>query len=182
LGGFNPEWRFLEDIEFGYRLHMLGLRVELKKQLQLTHCKHYTLASLIRSDVCGRAIPWTRLMLETGNFRSDLNTRWQNIASAMAAGLLLAPVMSWSAHLLLLAAFIALNFGFLKLAWREYGPRFAVLSAGMSWLVFIYGALGLIVGIGQHVAGVLKTMTASVRVRVLRNLAGTGAPKPPVIL
>ena len=81
LRGFDPECRYLEDIEIGYRMKRAGMRVRLLKNLQLTHCKRYTLRSLIRSDFLGRAIPWTRLILETGFARNDLNTRWNNVLS-----------------------------------------------------------------------------------------------------
>ncbi len=156
LGGFNPEWRFREDIEFGYRLHTLGMRVELQKQLQLTPCKHYSLAGLIRSDLFRRAAPWTLLMFEAGHLR----TRWKHVLGVSAAALLVAPGIGFIARGSALAAFAALNFGFFKLAWREYGPRFALLSAAMVWLGSLYGA-----------ARLLMEITTNVRTRVRRSWA-----------
>jgi glycosyltransferase involved in cell wall biosynthesis len=50
----------------------------------------YSLWRLARSDVVGRAIPWTRLMLRHGVFRADLNTRPGNVASVAAAWMLVA--------------------------------------------------------------------------------------------
>jgi glycosyltransferase involved in cell wall biosynthesis len=89
LGGFDPRWRFLEDIEFGHRLHRRGHRIWLYKELQMTHCKRYTLRSLVRSDLIGRAIPWTQLILETRVVRRDLNLQWHNLLSVPLAYLIL---------------------------------------------------------------------------------------------
>ena len=89
LGGFDPLWRFLEDIEFGHRLHLRGHRILLYKELQMTHCKGYTLRSLVRSDLIGRAIPWTRLILENRVVRGDLNLQWHNLLSVPLSYLIL---------------------------------------------------------------------------------------------
>ena len=72
VGGFDPKHRFMEDVELGIRLHRAGHRIRLHKELQVTHLKHYTFAGLIRSDVIGRAIPWTRIMLDSRVIRNDL--------------------------------------------------------------------------------------------------------------
>ena len=71
-------------------MHLAGYRVRLDRQLQLTHHKRYTLACLARSDFFGRAVPWTRLMLEKVIFQNDLNTRINNIISIPVGFVILA--------------------------------------------------------------------------------------------
>jgi len=76
IGGFD-EKRFprasIEDIELGYRLRQAGHRVLLDKSLQGTHLKTWTLRSLVWTDVFYRAVPWSRLIIETKNAPNDLN-------------------------------------------------------------------------------------------------------------
>ena len=59
VGGFDEERypRCIEDIELGYRLRRAGHRIVLDKNLQGTHLKKWTLWSVIRTDVCCRAMP-----------------------------------------------------------------------------------------------------------------------------
>lgn len=155
LGGFDAKQRALEDIEFGYRLHQAGYRVRLVKDLQFTHLKTYTLASLVRSDVRDRAIPWTRLMLEKHMFRNDLNTKSNNVASVVVAFLiLLFPLWGWFlpfglwVFAALIALFLALNLDFLAFVTRTRGIGFGLEAAVMNWFFYIYSGLGLLLGIG----------------------------------
>jgi glycosyltransferase involved in cell wall biosynthesis len=156
LGGFDPGRRFLEDIEFGYRMHRAGYRVLLDRQLQLTHYKRYTFASLVRSDFFGRAVPWTRLMLEKRIFQNDLNTRVNNIASIPVSILILAAPLSllsvWIGALVAMSvvAFVALNRQFLAFLLRKKGLRFAVAGAVMTWFAYLYSALGAMVGLAGY--------------------------------
>lgn len=152
INGFKPDYRFLEDIELGYRMNAQGIRVLLCKDLQLTHCKRYSFFELIRSDVCGRAIPWTRLMLERGIVRNDLNTQWYNVLSVPTAFLI---AFSPALHApfpcaVLLCLFLTLNFRFLALTYAHGGPIFAVGSCLMCWFSYIYSGIGAAVGIAAH--------------------------------
>src|SRR5205814_2113371 len=63
----------IEDIELGVRLTRGGRRVVLRPEIQATHLKAWTLASVVRSDVLDRAIPWTRLVLDEGRLPDDPN-------------------------------------------------------------------------------------------------------------
>jgi glycosyltransferase involved in cell wall biosynthesis len=153
LQGFDPGFRYLEDIELGYRMTQAGIRIRLRKDLQFTHCKRYSFFSLLRSDVAGRAIPWTRLMLARGIFRNDLNTRWNNVLSVPVAFLvLLCPVLPHGAYAAaaLTILFLALNAKFLSLTYREGGPPFALSSALMCWFSYLYSGLGVAAGAIWH--------------------------------
>lgn len=156
-GGFDARWRYLEDIELGYRLNSAGYRIRLSKPLQMIHLKRYTLAALIRSDIFGRAVPWTRLMLERRIYRNDLNTRTANLLSVPVAFLLLAiPGLVvdsdlWPASCALAAAFLLLNRQFLGFLRRERGLAFALASLPLCWLGYIAGGLGAMAGAVMHI-------------------------------
>ena len=78
IGGFGSK-RFsrpsIEDIELGYCLRQAGYRILLDKGLQGTHLKRWNLYSLIRTDISCRALPWSRLILESKRLPDDLNLK-----------------------------------------------------------------------------------------------------------
>jgi GT2 family glycosyltransferase len=89
IGGFD-EKRFpqpsIEDIELGYRLRQSGYRILLDKSLQCTHLKRWNLRTLIRTDIACRAVPWSRLILETKKPPDDLNVKMdQRVCCALVA-------------------------------------------------------------------------------------------------
>ena len=67
VGGFDAE-RYprpqVEDIELGYRLRDRDVRIELAPDIACTHLKRWTVRGMLRTDLCDRAMPWTRLLLE----------------------------------------------------------------------------------------------------------------------
>jgi len=65
LGGFDEQTYqrpSIEDIDLGYRLRRRGGEIRLLKDMQCCHLKRWTAASLLRSDVFERGIPWTVLL------------------------------------------------------------------------------------------------------------------------
>jgi hypothetical protein len=73
-GGFDEvRWPrpAIEDIELGYRLRDRGARILLAREVQVKHLKRWTFAALLRSDLCDRALPWARLLLERRSLRFD---------------------------------------------------------------------------------------------------------------
>jgi hypothetical protein len=151
LGGFDEE-RFrrpsIEDIELGYRLRRGGHRILLDKTLQGTHLKRWTLRSLLWTDVIGRAIPWSRLILESGQRMDDLNLRPGQRMSAALVGLAavclaLAPLRTGLVAMAALALLtvIVLNrhlYGFFV---REGGLAFAGACLLLHWLYYLYSML-----------------------------------------
>jgi GT2 family glycosyltransferase len=158
MGGFSEDYRMLEDIELGYRLHRAGHEILLNKSIQVTHHKTYTLAGLVKSDVFGRAIPWTRIMLARRIARNDLNTRLHNVLSVAASWALVAAVAivpaSPSARAAAAAALalglLGLNHAFLAFVLRARGPLFALATFPMLCLTYLYSGLGLVLGIAGH--------------------------------
>lgn len=153
VDGFDEGHRFLEDIDLGYRLHHAGHRIRLLKDVQLTHMKSYSLAGLVRSDLFGRAVPWTVLMLRHRVFRNDLNTQANNVASVVVSGLLpvvVALPMPLEVRALLgaflVTALVVLNAGFLGFVRRERGLWFSVRSAATTWMIYVLSGVGLLLG------------------------------------
>jgi GT2 family glycosyltransferase len=137
LGGFDEKRypRCIEDIELGYRLRRRGHRIRLDKQLQGKHLKRWTLRSMVRTDVCCRAMPWTRLILETKSAPDDLNLRDNQRISvaAVAIALLSLLLIPWRLE----AGFVTIGALLVVLALNR--PLYA-FYAGHRGLAFAAGA------------------------------------------
>ena len=137
----------IEDIELGYRLRRAGYRIRLDRDLQCTHLKQWRLPSYIWSDITRRAIPWARLILETGHVPNDLNLkRDQRLSAGLAVlaglGVALAP---WRPALLVgaalgLAGVVALNRRLFSFFFRRRGLVFAAACAPLHVLYYLYSA------------------------------------------
>jgi glycosyltransferase involved in cell wall biosynthesis len=148
LGGFDQE-RFrrpsIEDIELGYRLRRAGHCILLDKTLQGTHLKRWTFRSLVWTDVMDRAIPWSRLILESGQPVDDLNLRHGQRLSAALVGLAavcvaLAPLRAGLAAMAAIAllAVIVLNRRLYGFFIRQGGLAFAGACLLFHWLYYLY--------------------------------------------
>lgn len=155
LQGFRESYRrpSIEDIELGYRLRARGHRIGLVKNLVVKHAKRWTLRSLLQSDICDRAIPWTILQLRYGSILNDLNvSRSQRAASVFTclaallgvlglwngwflagAGVALIPVLGWNHRL----------YRFYR---RQGGAWFCLFAIVMHWLYYMYSALAFATG------------------------------------
>jgi GT2 family glycosyltransferase len=154
-GGFDAErypWPEIEDIELAGRLRRLG-RLRLDPELQATHLKRWTFRSVVETDIRRRALPWARLIRETGELPNDLNLRRsERVAAALAPFVLLAlPLGPWAAATgrtalavacaAALATSLVLSRGMLACFARNAGPG----SAALAWLFhqvhLVYSAL-----------------------------------------
>jgi GT2 family glycosyltransferase len=90
MGGFDEFYRrpSIEDIELGLRLRKANRRIRLCRDIQATHRKRWTLWNLWRTDICARAIPWSRLILRQSQLPTDLNLDWRSRWSAAAVWLM----------------------------------------------------------------------------------------------
>lgn len=78
----------IEDIELGYRLREKGHKIRLEKNLQVTHLKHWSWNSMIKTDIYNRAVPWSRLILQTKLMPEDMNLRRSDRISTVLVGVL----------------------------------------------------------------------------------------------
>ncbi len=147
-GGLNEQIRYLEDMDLGHRLHRVGVKLRLDASLEVQHRKRWTLRSMIHTDVVGRAIPYTRILLREGNDH-DLNTRGSQEASVslawLATGTLLAAPLFWPllwVTLACLAAVAAVNLDFYRFLAGCRGTAFAIRMFPCHVLFFFYSGLG----------------------------------------
>jgi GT2 family glycosyltransferase len=153
-GGFDEKrfTRFMEDIELGYRLRRAGYRILLDRAIQGTHLKRWTLRSLIRTDTLGRAVPWTRLIVEQKQMPKDLNLKASQRASvalvALAWASLLAAVVLWQFRPVALGltgaalfTVIVLNRNLYEFFLRERGLLFVLGAIPLHLLYFTYSGL-----------------------------------------
>ena len=147
IGGFDEAYRApsIEDIELGYRLRAHGGRVRLVKQLQATHLKRWTPRVLLHTDVMRRALPWSRLILDSGRMDDDLNISRRNrrmvalsgasMGCALAAGRwrpLAVPAFVG------IAALATLDRRLIGLFARRGGAAFAVAAYAWHLLSYLY--------------------------------------------
>jgi GT2 family glycosyltransferase len=149
LGGFDERYTrpCIEDIELGARLTRAGGRIELEPAMMGKHLKRWTLGAMLKSDIIGRAIPWSEMMLERRNMPDDLNVGWSQRASV--ALVLLSPVLAayrWPAACGALVVTLALNRGFYAFLASKRGVLFAVRAAPLHLLYFAYS--GVSFGLG----------------------------------
>jgi GT2 family glycosyltransferase len=157
LGGFDASaypHPSIEDIDLGYRLKATGGVIRLLKSAQVKHLKKWTFASLLRTDILDRGVPWTRLLLKTRSFRADLNLQthnrwsvflvWSAVLSALAT--IRFPPAGWALAILLLA--IAwLNRRLYAFFADRRGLGFAVRAALLHWLYYFYNGIAFLLGI-----------------------------------
>jgi GT2 family glycosyltransferase len=150
LGGFDEGYTrpAIEDIELGARLRRAGYRVWLCPDVQVTHLKRWTFASLLRSDILDRAIPWACLILHDARLPADLNLDVRSRLSALTAWATLVSLAlgfwspwAWIGMLLGLVALGALNADLYRFFARQGGMGFAVGAVGLHALYLLYSSL-----------------------------------------
>jgi GT2 family glycosyltransferase len=147
LGGFDPRlYRrpAIEDIELGYRLARSGHRIALARDVQVTHFKRWTFASMVRTDILHRGIPWMLLILRSRTRETDLNVSPVQRACVLAIGLaLLAAVLAPFAPdagpvaVACLTLAVLLNADFYRFLAARRGPLFALAAIPLHWTYFV---------------------------------------------
>jgi glycosyltransferase involved in cell wall biosynthesis len=164
MGGFD-QGRYtkpsIEDIELGYRIHKKGYRILLDKDLQVKHLKRWEFLPMLRTDIFQRAIPWSRLILETKFMPKDLNLQTSHKISAISVAtmILMIPFLflghmkfygipvATTAGIFLLIFFITLLilnrklYGFYA---QKRGLRFMVQVIPLHLLYYLYSSMSFI--------------------------------------
>jgi glycosyltransferase involved in cell wall biosynthesis len=187
LGGFDAKKYprpTIEDIELGMRLRRYGHKVLLDKRLQVKHLKRWTLIGMLTSDIRDRAIPWSRLILETREMPSQLNLTYE--ARFSAAGIMLLTVLVLlllgSARLertsVLLAGcgaginavlLVALNRHIYRFFWKQRGTAFTMAAVPIHWLYYFYSGLVWIYCFASHYMGAIFHPPSIMRAEPIRE-------------
>lgn len=85
-GGNQKRYKMpsIEDIELGFRMSKKGYRILLNKNIQVKHLKRWGFLSMLLTNIFQRAIPWSRLILETKFMPKDLNFNITGKISALS--------------------------------------------------------------------------------------------------
>ena len=161
VGGFDqnryrrPE---IEDIELGYRMRRMGCQILLDKMLQVKHLKQWRLGSLLRADIFCRAIPWSKLILESRGMVNDLNLRTSDRISTGLVGLsvgiipfsALEPQLLY-AILIFVAVIFILNYRLYGFFLNRKGLKFTALAFPLHLLYYIYSGASFVLCWGKHI-------------------------------
>lgn len=169
-GGFDESYRrpCIEDIELGFRLKAAGHRIDLDHAIQGTHLKHWTLSTLVRTDVYDRGVPWCVLMLRHRTMPADLNVAGAHRASVVLSALCLVSVLltavlplldvwSWQRSALFflplfgmgLALLMVLNRDLYAFFARKRGLRFALAGMVLHWFYYLYCGAAVLLALVQ---------------------------------
>jgi GT2 family glycosyltransferase len=135
----------IEDIELGYRLRKKGYRILLDKDLQVKHLKKWNFKSLLRTDILNRAIPWTKLILESSEMVGDLNLKLSQKISTALLGICLAilplsffrPELIYL-NLILLFVILSINYKLFTFFLKLKGLYFTLAVFAMQLLYYFY--------------------------------------------
>jgi glycosyltransferase involved in cell wall biosynthesis len=149
-GGFDEAYSqpSIEDIELGVRLKRAGHRISLFPNIQVTHLKQWNLLSLLKTDIFHRAIPWTKLILNTSQMPSDLNLdRKSRLSAFLVWAFLFLLVLgiwfrsTWAAALLCLGLVIFINFPLYRFFYQRKGLLFTLGAVALHLFYFMYSSL-----------------------------------------
>jgi len=150
MNGFDKAYLHpsVEDIDLGYRLKKSGYKIHLSKHIQVKHLKHWGILSLLKADIFYRALPWTDLILNKGQFIDDLNLKRSSRISVMAVfmlsltliGSIFAPWLLIPT-IFLVVLLIGLNWDLYRFFTDKRGLGFAVKTIPWHWFYFFYCGL-----------------------------------------
>jgi len=157
LGGFDPQlYRrpAIEDIEFGYRLTRAGFKILLARDVQATHLKRWTLASMLKTDVFQRGVPWMLLIKRSGVVETDLNVKNDQKVCVASAGVLCLtlPLLAFRPELLLvvmacLATIVLLNRKFYRFLAGRRGWTFAASALPLHYLYYCCCGVSVVIAL-----------------------------------
>jgi len=153
VNGFDAKqypYPSIEDIELGIRLREKGYSILLDKQLHGKHLKRWTPLSLLKADILRRAVPWSKLIAESGVVPNDLNLQTSQRLSAVLSALIfgtpllmlfIPPLLSLATAVFLLVLLMILNWNLYSFLLRRKGPLFLIGSMFWHMLYYIYSGI-----------------------------------------
>jgi hypothetical protein len=162
MGGFYEGYGrpAVADIEMGLRLKESGRRILLDPKVQVAHLKAWTFASLLKSDIFDRAVPWSHLILKRGRLTATLNLDFKNRVAALLAWIELTLLTlgfwrpeAWVGFILALILQGLLNYRLYRLFFRKGDLGFLGAAVGLHHLYLLYSSLTFAVMAGQEFFG-----------------------------
>lgn len=155
VGGFDPNERWLDDVDLGMRLAAAGFRIELRPDIQGTHLKRWTLRSMIWTDFANRGIPWVQLLFRHRTLSAELNLGWRHQASAVgavaaAAALVTRRPLGAAAGL---GTLVVLNRPFYALVLRREGLARVTMAIGLHAIHHLTAVAALAGGVAVYASG-----------------------------
>jgi hypothetical protein len=161
LDGFD-EQRFpkpsVEDIELGMRLHAQGRRIVLDPTIQGKHLKNWTLASMAKTDLLGRGVPWLRLVLEKRASSTALNLGWRHRIGTGTSLLLLIGLLRRNALVVgsTLVLLVVLDRRFYMLLLRRRGAGLVAVGVPLHLVHRLTSAAAVPIALTNHLLGKIR--------------------------
>lgn len=153
VGGFDPELRYCDDIEFGARCSKNGYSIVFSSAIKAIHLKSYNLTTWARSELFGRAVPWWELIIERRVPFGVLNTKPGQTISVIAtavfiASIILIPYVQSAFWVSVTALLIILgsNLRFIAFTYQHKGLYYALLVPMYLFAYYILCILGVMIG------------------------------------
>jgi glycosyltransferase involved in cell wall biosynthesis len=163
----------VEDIALGLKLVEQGHRILIDKRLQAKHLKRWTILSLLRADIFGRAVPWTRLILNSRQVPRDLNltytSRISSVLVALLTGFCIFLIFDLSIGwrglfvpsaitIIVICIFLLLlNADLYRFFLRKRGAWFAGRCVLAHWAYYFYSGLTFVLVAAIHLVAPLST-------------------------
>ncbi|MCX7838789.1 MAG: glycosyltransferase family 2 protein [Anaerolineae bacterium] len=163
LGGFDENYRgasITEDTEFGQRVWRAGYNIVLDPSVVVTHCKHYTLREVLRTDFLrARALVLMRLRKWGQPFYTSVPLFYQLgvpilFAALVCLALMRLHLLFFAASLVLLITFYASFTPWFAYLARERGIGFAVLAILFQPLDALAVGAGMFIALIEFIRGV----------------------------
>ena len=163
VGGFDEDLAFCEVIVLGIKLARAGKRILIDPSITSTHLKQYTFLSWLRSELVGRAIPWSSLILAGRAELGQLNTNRTGITNLLLTFLMLTALLValWKGVYLYLFLGLLVVFTWVNRRFAGFVYRHGSLGLSLAvvpYLVLHYAIAG--VGFGIAVFRALRSRLA----------------------
>jgi glycosyltransferase involved in cell wall biosynthesis len=171
----------IEDIALGLEMARGGRKIQLDKRLAVKHLKRWTVRNLLRADIFYRAIPWTRLILNTRHLPRDLNLTYASRASSLLVGLLavgcvllpvsligwigIKPVLVLGSMALISLLLLILNWDVYRFFRRKRGWWFAMRAVLAHWAYYLYSGVTFFLCAAIHFVSLPFSSTRKASVR-----------------
>ncbi len=153
-GGFDERYTrpAIEDIDLGVRLVRANRRIQLDRDLQVTHLKTWTFWGLLKNDMMCRGIPWAELILRSRSLPNDLNLRLNQRLSVALIFLCLAaiPVVGFAGGAAVALGAFLLNAEFYRFAAERRGAWFAAATVPVHFLYHLNCGVSLMCGVACY--------------------------------